>query len=162
MRREAIVSGRTARLAIEDGELTYEPEDAAPVIGTVSVECAGPGTHSVLMNDRVYRVTRGARGEWLVNGRTLAVQTFDPRDRRARQIAALNQGVQYVESPMPGRVVRVLVAVGDLVEPGQGLVVVEAMKMQNEMKSPKAGRISEVRTAADATVNAGQILVIVE
>jgi biotin carboxyl carrier protein len=63
---------------------------------------------------------------------------------------------------MPGKVIRVLVAPGDTVEEGQGLVVVEAMKMQNEMKSPKAGRVVEVRARADATVGAGEILVVVE
>jgi biotin carboxyl carrier protein len=59
-------------------------------------------------------------------------------------------------------VIRVLVAVGDAVELGQGLVVVEAMKMQNEMKSPKAGRIAEVKTKPGAAVAAGDVLVVVE
>ena len=63
---------------------------------------------------------------------------------------------------MPGKVVRVLVQPGDAVEAGQGLVVVEAMKMQNEMKSPKAGRVAEVRTRADAAVVAGEALIVVE
>jgi biotin carboxyl carrier protein len=63
---------------------------------------------------------------------------------------------------MPGKVVRLLVAVGDAVESGQGLVVVEAMKMQNEIKSRKAGRVVEVRTRPDAAVVAGEILLVVE
>ena len=63
---------------------------------------------------------------------------------------------------MPGKVVRILVAQGDTVEPGQGVVVVEAMKMQNEMKSPKAGTVREVRTRTDATVTAGEILLVIE
>jgi biotin carboxyl carrier protein len=63
---------------------------------------------------------------------------------------------------MPGRVVRVLVAEGDEVEAMQGVVVIEAMKMQNELKVPKAGRISKVAVAVDATVEAGQVLIIVE
>jgi biotin carboxyl carrier protein len=63
---------------------------------------------------------------------------------------------------MPGKVIRVLVSVGDTVELGQGLVVVEAMKMQNEMKSPKAGRIVEVKTKPHAAVAAGDVLVVVE
>ena len=63
---------------------------------------------------------------------------------------------------MPGKVVRILVAQGEAVQEGQGLVVVEAMKMQNEMKSPKAGRVVELRTRPDATVGAGEVLVVVE
>jgi biotin carboxyl carrier protein len=63
---------------------------------------------------------------------------------------------------MPGKVVRVLVSVGDPVEPGQGLIVVEAMKMQNEMKSPKAGIVVEIKTKDGATVAAGEILVVIE
>ena len=57
---------------------------------------------------------------------------------------------------------RVLVSAGDAVEEGQGLIVVEAMKMQNEMKSSKAGRVAEVRTSANATVAAGDVLVVIE
>ena len=56
----------------------------------------------------------------------------------------------------------VRVSVGDTVEPGQGLIVVEAMKMQNEMKSPKAGTVVEIKTKDGATVSAGQILIVIE
>jgi biotin carboxyl carrier protein len=63
---------------------------------------------------------------------------------------------------MPGRVIRVLVEPGQHVEAGQGLIVVEAMKMQNEMKSLQAGRVAEVKAAAGATVSAGDVLVVIE
>ena len=63
---------------------------------------------------------------------------------------------------MPGRIVRVLVAAGDEVEVGQGLVVVEAMKMQNELKSPKAGRIAKLTATVGDTVAAGAVLLVVE
>ena len=63
---------------------------------------------------------------------------------------------------MPGKVVRVLVERGQEVEAGAGLVVVEAMKMQNELKSPKAGTVVELRAAPGATVNAGDVLVVIE
>jgi biotin carboxyl carrier protein len=59
-------------------------------------------------------------------------------------------------------VIRILVGPGDAVEEGQGLVVVEAMKMQNEMKSPKSGKVAEVRARPEATVSAGEVLVVVE
>jgi biotin carboxyl carrier protein len=63
---------------------------------------------------------------------------------------------------MPGRVVRVLVQEGDEVTEHQGVVVIEAMKMQNELKSPKAGRVVRVAVAVDGTVGAGEVLVVVE
>jgi biotin carboxyl carrier protein len=63
---------------------------------------------------------------------------------------------------MPGKVVRVLLAEGDEVALGQGVVVVEAMKMQNEIKSPKSGRVIEVRVVEGSTVDANQVLAIVE
>ncbi|MBC7929115.1 MAG: biotin/lipoyl-binding protein, partial [Rubrivivax sp.] len=71
-------------------------------------------------------------------------------------------GRAQINAPMPGKVVRVLVEAGQAVEAGAGLVVVEAMKMQNELKSPKTGTVSEVRVEPGATVNAGDVLVIIE
>jgi biotin carboxyl carrier protein len=63
---------------------------------------------------------------------------------------------------MPGKIVRVLVEVGARVETGTGIVVVEAMKMQNEMKSPKAGQVVSIRAEPGATVNAGDVLAVIE
>ena len=96
------------------------------------------------------------------NGRTILVEIFDPRALRGRGRGGSAQGRQNVTAPMPGKVIRVLVAAGDAVEAGQGLVAVEAMKMQNEMKSPKAGRVAEMKTKEGAAVTAGDVLVVVE
>jgi biotin carboxyl carrier protein len=63
---------------------------------------------------------------------------------------------------MPGKVVRLLCAVGDEVAANQGVLVVEAMKMQNEVQSPKAGRVIEIRVREGQTVNAGEVLAVVE
>jgi len=63
---------------------------------------------------------------------------------------------------MPGKVVRVLVNVGDTVDVGQGLIVVEAMKMQNEMKATRPGHVIEIRAGAGQTVGAGDTLLILE
>jgi biotin carboxyl carrier protein len=90
------------------------------------------------------------------------VEIFDPRELRARSSAGASQGRQNVAAPMPGKVVRLLVAAGDAVEAGQGLIVVEAMKMQNEMKSPKAGVVVEIKITEGATVSAGEILIVIE
>ena len=63
---------------------------------------------------------------------------------------------------MPGRVVRVLVAPGDAVEARQAVVVVEAMKMENELRSPRAGRVKEVAVLAGSSVEAGRVLVVID
>jgi biotin carboxyl carrier protein len=72
------------------------------------------------------------------------------------------QGEQKIVAPMPGRVVRILVARGDAVEPRQPVIVVEAMKMENELRSPKAGRVKEITVESGASVEAGRILVVID
>jgi biotin carboxyl carrier protein len=82
-----------------------------------------------------------------------------PRGARAGREAG---GHSSIVAPMPGKVVSVLVENGAEVQAGDGVLVVEAMKMQNEMKAPKAGRITELRVASGATVNAGEVLAVIE
>src|SRR4030095_8954740 len=96
-----------------------------------------------------------------INGQRFSIKIIDRKHRRP----ALERGIegrQHLVAPMPGKVVRVLLAAGDPVNQGQGVVVVEAMKMQNEIKSPKSGHIVEVRVSEGATVNANQVLAVVE
>ena len=157
MKRQVMVNGRSANIEIDGSRLRYVRDEGVEIEGEFSLE----GT-SVLMNGRSYRVSKGAGTEIWVNGRRLTMEVFDSRDLRPGPCATANHGRQEIAASMPGKVIRVLVAAGDTVEEGQGLVVVEAMKMQNEMKSPKAGRVAEVRARPDATVGAGEILVVVE
>ena len=157
MTRQVMVNGQPARIEIEGSRLRYRRDDGVVIEGEFSVEGS-----SVLLNGRSYRVVRGAGREVWVNGRMLSMEVYDPRDLRPGQGAAANHGRQEIAASMPGKVIRVLVGPGDSVEEGQGLIVVEAMKMQNEMKSPKSGRVAEVRTRQDATVGAGEVLVVVE
>jgi biotin carboxyl carrier protein len=72
------------------------------------------------------------------------------------------EGIAEIKTAMPGKIVRVLVEQGAEVQTGDGIIVVEAMKMQNEMKSPKDGVIKEIRFAEGATVNAGDVLAVIE
>jgi biotin carboxyl carrier protein len=92
----------------------------------------------------------------------LAAEVRDPRSLRGRGRSADDQGPRKIIAPMPGKVVRVLVRQGDEVVPGAGVVVVEAMKMQNEIKSPKKGKIQKIEVVEGAPVNAGDVLAIVE
>ena len=93
---------------------------------------------------------------------TVAAVVDGRRFERAGPSEAAGHGEQRVIAPMPGRVVRVLVKPGDEVAARQGLVVVEAMKMENELTVPRAGRVKEVAVAEGASVEAGRLLVIVE
>lgn len=96
-----------------------------------------------------------------VNGREYRVEIFDPRSwRRVRGAGIELEGRQQLVAPMPGKVVRVLVKAGQKVEAGQGLLVIEAMKMQNEIRSPKSGAVERVAHEGQ-TVNAGEVLAIV-
>jgi biotin carboxyl carrier protein len=90
------------------------------------------------------------------------VEVRDPRSFRGRTRAGDDRGARKITAPMPGKVVRLLVGEGDEVDPGTGVAVVEAMKMQNEIKSPKKGILREILVKEGAAVNAGDVLAIVE
>jgi biotin carboxyl carrier protein len=128
-----------------------------------------PGVYSVLIAGQSFevRVERraDAGGEALrviVGAREYACEVRDPRRwRRHHGAAAEAQGRQQVTAPMPGKIVRLLVQPGDAVEVKQGLLVVEAMKMQNEIRSPKTGTVERLMVTEGQTVNAGEILAII-
>ena len=103
-------------------------------------------------------------GEWLVQLPHVDVPVVVDRQRHSRggHRTAGGAGQQRVTAPMPGRVLRVLVAVGDEVAHRQGLVVVEAMKMENELSAPKAGKVTEVAVTEGMSVEAGRLLVVIE
>jgi len=91
------------------------------------------------------------------------IKIIDPKRLRGSQTAgAHHTGAAQIVSPMPGKIIRVLVEVGAAVEAGAGVVVVEAMKMQNEMKSPKSGVVVAINAETGATVNAGDVLAVIE
>lgn len=126
-----------------------------------------PGIYLVIIEGRVYRcaVDRRAGGatEISVNGRVMTVEARDPKRLGRRKDSAGGAGGRAVlTAPMPGKVVRVARSVGDEVEAGEGVVVVEAMKMQNEVQSPRAGRVIEIRVTDGQTVNAGEVLAVIE
>jgi biotin carboxyl carrier protein len=100
-----------------------------------------------------------------VKGHVVPVAVYNLRRqalRQAQQSVAAHDGPQTIASPMPGKVVAVLVAEGDQVESGQGLVVVEAMKMENELRAPKAGTVRQLRAELGAAVDSGATLCVVE
>lgn len=121
---------------------------------------------SLLVDGHAYEVKREQTSTdlhlWVGSSR-FAIEIRDPRSLRARKGGAQdNLGPQKIIATMPGRVVRLLVAEQEEVEAGQGIIVIEAMKMQNEIKSPKKGIVKKIMAAAGAAVNAGDVLAIVE
>jgi len=109
-------------------------------------------------------VTPERRGGYAValDGQTVSVVPVSRFGRRGGDAASGGGGPQQVTAPMPGKVVRVLVSPGDAVVPKQGLVVVEAMKMENELKATRAGTVKAVCAVEGQSVEAGALLVTVE
>ncbi len=138
--------------------------DGEPV--QVDVHLLQPGVLSLLIDGRAYCciLDEGPTGRAvLLEGKRLPYTLDDPRSLRARRGAGADEnGPVPIKSPMPGRVARVLAKVGDAVEAQQGILVLEAMKMQNEMKAPKSGTVVRIHVAEGDTVTAGQVLAIVE
>jgi len=121
---------------------------------------------SLVIDGRAYEVKRERVRDELhvvIGADRYAAEVRDPRSLRTRKgTGAGLAGPKKLLSPMPGKIVRLLLAEGAEVHSGQGVIVVEAMKMQNEIKSPKDGVVKKILAAEGATVNAGDALAIVE
>ncbi|HEY8459114.1 MAG TPA: biotin/lipoyl-containing protein [Blastocatellia bacterium] len=147
-------SGGVAQLSF--GGVTREAQVSEPE----------PGLFTVIINDRVYRCVleeSPAGVEVIVNGKRIPVAARDKKHLRGHAGSGAGASGQVkLSSPMPGKVVRVLLKAGDEVAANQGVLVVEAMKMQNEVQSPKAGKIAEIKVSEGQTVNAGETLAVIE
>ena len=125
-----------------------------------------PGVLSLLIGGRSYQVKQetGASVGFIVLGsERYAAEVRDPRALRSRRAAAADAaGPVRIIAPMPGKVVRVIAAAGTAVEAGDGVIVIEAMKMQNELKAPKKGVVQKVLADVGTAVNAGQALAIID
>jgi len=126
----------------------------------------GDGLLSLLIDGRSYAAKQehsGGENNIFVGRERFSAVVRDPRSLRGRGARAGSEGgVKKITAPMPGKVVRVLAPPGSDVDAGQPVLVIEAMKMQNELKAPKKGRISKLNVAEGAAVEAGQILAEIE
>ena len=131
----------------------------------VDAVLARPDVISLRLGNKAYEVKCERVGSdlhlWVGSVRYEA-EVRDPRSLRSRARAVDDHGPRKLTAPMPGKVVRILLHEGAEVEAGTGILVVEAMKMQNEVKSPKKGRIQKIVVSEGAAVNAGDVLGIVE
>jgi biotin carboxyl carrier protein len=137
----------------------------------LEVRDLGQNEYLIKDGDRVYdcRVFKSTSGkdvcqaEVHLRGASYAIRLTDPKRLRSAQSGRTSEkGLAQILAPMPGKVVRVLTEVGAEVQAGAGILIVEAMKMQNEMKAPKAGRVVSISAEAGATVNAGDVLAVIE
>ncbi|MDA1312725.1 MAG: biotin/lipoyl-binding protein [Acidobacteria bacterium] len=134
--------------------------------GQADIIPTGAAAYSIMHDGLSYQVTvhDGADGSFQVevNGFAHQVEVRDARRWIRGGGAAAAAGARKIKAPMPGRVVKLLVQTGDDVEAGQGVIIVEAMKMQNEMKAAKAGKVGRLEVAAGDSVAAGQTLLSIE
>lgn len=128
----------------------------------VDVRVLEAGVMSLVVVGRQYRCVLD--GDWVViDGRRYGFEVDDPRSLQGRRGGgARADGPRPVKAPMPGRVVRVLVQDGQDVVEGEAIVVIEAMKMQNELRSPKGGRVVRMAVGVGDAVGAGDVLAVVE
>lgn len=153
---------RTVEITPASSRLEFRLDGQGVAADVVEVE---PNVFSVLLGDeafevRVHQSPQGVRA--YVDGREYAAELNDPRQwRRGAGGSSSAEGRQSIFAPMPGKVVRVLAQPGARIKPGQGLLVVEAMKMQNEIKSPKEGTVERINVKEGQAVNAGEVLAVI-
>ncbi|HUI74989.1 MAG TPA: biotin/lipoyl-containing protein [Candidatus Acidoferrum sp.] len=162
MKLEIHISGKTrlVELSRENGRLRISLDGISLDADAVEVV---PNTYSILLAGESHEVQiaplPGGRIKLHTGLAEFVAEIADPRSWRGRKHGALEaEGRQPIVAPMPGKVIRLLVKEGDPVETAQGLVVVEAMKMQNEVRSPKNGKVERLLAKEGQAVNAGEIL----
>ena len=162
MKYEVRIAGKTRIFELQrDGARWQFTLDGAATDAD-AIEIA-PGIFSVLLNSESHeiRVAPNPDGSLTIQDgpHEFKAEVADPRSWRGRKHGAAElEGRQKIVAPMPGKVIRLLVKPGDRVEAGQGLLVVEAMKMQNEVKSPKTGTVEKLLAKESQPVNAGDVL----
>jgi biotin carboxyl carrier protein len=164
MTYEISIDGKTHRLELNHNEGRWKCRlDGRDI--EVDAVLTRPDVISLRLGNKAYEVKCERVGSDLhlwVGSLRYAAEVRDPRSLRSRVRALDEQGPRKLIAPMPGKVVRILVSQGAEVQAGAGVLVVEAMKMQNEVKSPKKGTIQKIVVTEGAAVNAGDVLAIVE
>jgi len=164
MTYDVIIDNQRFRLELDRNDGSWQCRlNGQPVV--IDAVLARRDVLSVILNGKAYEIKRERTATdmhlWVGPVR-YEVVLRDPRSLRSRASSADEKGPRKLVAPMPGKVVRVLAEEGSDVEAGQGVLVVEAMKMQNEIKSPKKGVVRKIAVRAGGTVNAGDVLAVVE
>jgi biotin carboxyl carrier protein len=153
---------RTLKLSSWNGSTSFTIDGRNREADAVRI---APALYSILLDGQSFEahVREGMGGVVVtIDGREFPVRIEDPREWQGRRGGAIEaKGRQQVLASMPGKVVRLLSRAGQPVEAGQALLVLEAMKMQNEVRSPKTGVLERLLVAEGQTVNAGEVLAVV-
>jgi biotin carboxyl carrier protein len=162
MKFEVCIDSRASTVELNRDADRWQISVDGRAVNADAVEIA-PGIFSILLNGKSYevRVTPTPTGALTLQTahQEFTAEIIDPRAWRGRRHGTLEaEGRQQILAPMPGKIIRVLVQTGEKVEAGQGLLVVEAMKMQNEIRSPKTGTVERLLVKEGQPVNAGEIL----
>jgi len=162
MKYEVHIAGKTRTVELTRDGARWQISLDGTATDVDAIEIA-PGIFSVLLNGESHeiRVAPNPNGTLTIHDgpNEFKAEVADPRAWRGRKHGAVEaEGRQQIVAPMPGKVIRLLVKPGDKVEAGQGLLVVEAMKMQNEVKSPKTGTVEKLQAKEGQAVNAGDVL----
>jgi len=162
MRFQVSIAGKSHELELTHAEDAWDCRlDGRPV--GIDVRAISPGVLSIVREGKSYVVRQGPNGTITVGERTYEIAIADPRSWRSRQMASISTtGPQKLTASMPGKVVRILTTPGAHVKAGQGILVIEAMKMQNELRSPRDGKITALLVQENSAVNAGEVVAIVE
>jgi biotin carboxyl carrier protein len=165
MKLQVEINGYPAGLELVQDKGSYRFRLGEGSEALAQVEQCEPGVYSILSNGQSYeaRVEQGL-GCLIVaiDGHRFEIEVRDPRRWNRGRAGRGMEGLYNLAAPMPGKVVRLLAAPGDPVQPGQGILVVEAMKMQNEMKAAKAGRVASIFVKVGDTVGAGEVLATID
>jgi biotin carboxyl carrier protein len=156
------IGGKTRTVELQRDSHRWQISLDGAALNADAVEIS-PNVFSVLLNGESYEVRVAAADDGKLTLQTrhheFVAEVLDPRAWRGRRHGTVEaEGRQQIVAPMPGKVVRLLVKAGDKVEAGQGLLVVEAMKMQNEVRSPKTGTVERLLAKEGQPVNAGEVL----
>lgn len=142
------------RVTLDDRPVAVDAVEIAPNAFSILLDGQSFEVNVTLSSDGKLKLQSGSR--------EFIAEVIDPRSWGGRRHGSVEaEGRQQIVAPMPGKVVRLLVKSGDRVEAGQGLLVVEAMKMQNEIRSPKSGAVERVLAKEGQAVNAGDVLCVV-
>jgi len=165
MRFEVCIDGRACTVELNRDDDRWQISIDGRAVNADAVEIA-PGIFSILLNGKSYevRVTPSPAGTLTLQTahQEFVAEVIDPRAWRGRRHGTLEaEGRQQILAPMPGKIIRVLVQTGEKVEAGQGLLVVEAMKMQNEIRSPKSGTVERLLVKEGQPVNSGEVVCVV-